>query len=70
MPTITFEVPDGALSAFRLSPTEFGKEMRVAAALLWYSRGEPHPIESCGYRWDESRTPSTSSRIGGFPWCR
>jgi predicted HTH domain antitoxin len=40
MPTITFDVPDGALSALRLSPSEFVKEMRVAAALLWYSRGE------------------------------
>src|SRR3984893_14592703 len=40
MPTITFDVPDGALSALRLSPTEFVKEMRVAAALLWYSHGE------------------------------
>ena len=40
MPTITFNVPDGALSALRLSPTEFVKEMRVAAALLWSSHGE------------------------------
>src|SRR5207247_10968612 len=40
MPTITFDLPDGALSALRLSPTEFVKEMRVAAALLWYSHGE------------------------------
>jgi hypothetical protein len=40
MPTITFDVPDGALSALRLSPTEFVKEMRVAADLLWYSQGE------------------------------
>ena len=40
MPTVTFEVPEGALSALRLSPTEFVKEMRVAAALLWYSHGE------------------------------
>src|SRR5437773_12529567 len=40
MPTITFDLPDGALSALRLSPTEFVKEMRVAAALLWYSQGE------------------------------
>jgi predicted HTH domain antitoxin len=29
-----------ALSALRLSPTEFVKEMRVAAALPWYSHGE------------------------------
>jgi hypothetical protein len=40
MPTITFDVPAGALSALRLSPAEFVKEMRVAAALLWYSHGE------------------------------
>jgi predicted HTH domain antitoxin len=33
-------VPEGALSALRLSPTEFVKEMRVAAALLWYSQRE------------------------------
>ena len=40
MPTVTFDVPDGALSALRLSPPEFVKEMRIAAALLWYSKGE------------------------------
>ena len=40
MPTISFDVPEGAFSALRLSPTEFVKEMRVAAALLWYSHGE------------------------------
>ena len=40
MPTITFDVPEGALSALRLSPTEFVKEMRIAAAMLWYSHGE------------------------------
>lgn len=40
MATVTFEVPEGALSALRLSPLEFVKEMRVAAALLWYSQGE------------------------------
>jgi hypothetical protein len=36
VPTITFDLPEGALSALRLSPTEFVKEMRVAAALLCY----------------------------------
>ena len=40
MATVTFDVPEGALSALRLSPPEFAKEMRVAAALLWYSQGE------------------------------
>jgi hypothetical protein len=37
-------VPEAALSALRLSPIEFVKEMRVAAAVLWYSHGEL-PIE-------------------------
>jgi predicted HTH domain antitoxin len=40
MPTVTIEVPEGALSALRLSPAEFVSEMRLAAALLWYSQGE------------------------------
>ncbi len=40
MATVTFDLPEGALSALRLSPTEFVKEMRLAAALLWYSQGE------------------------------
>ena len=40
MPTVPFDVPEGVLSALRLSPTEFVHEMRVAAALLWYSQGE------------------------------
>jgi predicted HTH domain antitoxin len=40
MPTVTFDVPEGALSALRLSPSEFVKEMRLAAALLWYSNAE------------------------------
>ena len=40
MATVTFDVPEGALSALRLTPTEFVSEMRIAAALLWYSRGE------------------------------
>jgi predicted HTH domain antitoxin len=40
IPTISFDLPEGALSALRLSPTEFVKEMRVAAASLWYSQGE------------------------------
>jgi len=34
MPAIMFDVPEGALLAQRLSPNEFAKEMRIAAALL------------------------------------
>ena len=40
MHTVTIDVSDGALSALRYSPVEFVKEVRIAAALLWYSRGE------------------------------
>lgn len=39
MAQITFDVPEGARSALRLSANEFVREMRVAAALLWYSEG-------------------------------
>jgi predicted HTH domain antitoxin len=46
MPTITVDQPEGALSALRLSATEFVKEMRVAAALLWYSQGELSPSKA------------------------
>jgi hypothetical protein len=31
--------PDSAFSALRLSPVEFVREMRVAAALKWYEAG-------------------------------
>src|SRR5262249_52920325 len=40
MARITLDIPESALSALRLSPNEFAREMRVAAALLWYSHGE------------------------------
>jgi predicted HTH domain antitoxin len=40
MTTITLDFPEGAFSALRLSPKEFGAELRLAAAALWYSRGE------------------------------
>jgi predicted HTH domain antitoxin len=40
MERITFDVSEDALSALRLSPNEFVREVRIAAALFWYSRGE------------------------------
>jgi predicted HTH domain antitoxin len=40
MTTITMEVPDDVLSALRRSPEEFARELRVAAAIHWYERGE------------------------------
>ena len=39
MPTVTMELPEDVFSALRRSPEEFAREMRLAAAMLWYSRG-------------------------------
>lgn len=39
MATIQLTVPDEALSALRRSPQEFADEIRLAAAVHWYSRG-------------------------------
>lgn len=36
---IEVELPDAAFSALRLSPVQFVREMRVAAALKWYEAG-------------------------------
>jgi len=40
MTTLTLELPDEVFSALRRSPEEFGRELRLAAAVHWYSRGE------------------------------
>ncbi len=37
--TVEVEVPDSAFSALRRSPKEFAREMRIAAAILWYHQG-------------------------------
>jgi len=39
MPKVTMDLPEDAFSALRRSPEEFAREMRLAAAMLWYSRG-------------------------------
>jgi predicted HTH domain antitoxin len=39
MPTLTLAIPDSALSALRRSPTELGRELKLAAAIHWYGRG-------------------------------
>lgn len=36
---IVLEFPNGAFSALRTSPTEFGQELRIAAAAKWYELG-------------------------------
>ena len=40
MPNVTVDLPPEVFSALRRSPEEFVQEMRVAAAIYWYSRGE------------------------------
>jgi predicted HTH domain antitoxin len=39
MATVTIEVPDEAFSALHRSPQELGREMRLAAAMIWYTQG-------------------------------
>lgn len=39
MPTLNLDIPDDALSALRRSPEEFAHELRLAAAIHWYSKG-------------------------------
>jgi predicted HTH domain antitoxin len=40
MTTVTMELPEEVFSALRRSPEEFVREMRLAAAMHWYARGE------------------------------
>ncbi|MCL2639254.1 MAG: UPF0175 family protein [Phycisphaerales bacterium] len=40
MTTITLQLPSEAFSSLRRSPEEFANEMRLAAAIYWYSQGE------------------------------
>jgi predicted HTH domain antitoxin len=40
MTSITLEMPDEVFAALRRSPDEFARELRLAAAVHWYSRGD------------------------------
>lgn len=40
MPIISFDISTDALSALRRAPDEFAREMRLAAAMHWYRRGD------------------------------
>ena len=40
MTTVMLEFPDDVFSALRRSPEEFARELRIAAAIHWYERGE------------------------------
>ncbi len=39
MAALTLSVPDSAFPALRRSPSEFAREMKLAAAVHWYQRG-------------------------------
>lgn len=38
MVNVRFEVPEGVLAALRKDPESFGREVRLAAAIMWYER--------------------------------
>lgn len=40
MKTVTLELPEDVFSAIRKSPDEFVRDLRLAAAVHWYERGE------------------------------
>ena len=40
MTSVTLEFPEDVFSALRRSPKEFASELRLAAAIHWYARGE------------------------------
>ncbi len=40
MPAVTIKLPEEVCSSLRRSPGEFADELRLAAAIHWYSRGE------------------------------
>ena len=40
MASVSVEMPEGVFSALHRTPEEFAKEMRLAAAIHWYGRGE------------------------------
>lgn len=40
MTTLTLQLPEDVFSALRRSPDEFLREMRLAAAIHWYSSGK------------------------------
>lgn len=48
MSTVTLELPDDVFSALRRSPEEFARELRLAAAIHWYERGQISQEKAAG----------------------
>jgi len=46
MTTVTLQFSDDVFSALRRSPEEFARELRAAAAIHWYERGELSQMHS------------------------
>jgi len=40
MALVSFDLSPDVLTALKRSPDEFAREMRIAAAIYWYRRGE------------------------------
>jgi len=40
MPIVKMDFSEDVFSSLRRSPEEFAREMRLAAAIYWYARGE------------------------------
>lgn len=48
MAAVTLELPEDVFSSLRRSPEEFGRELRLAAAIHWYSRGQVSQEKAAG----------------------
>lgn len=48
MRTMTLDLPDEVFSALRRTPEEFVREMRLAAAIYWYARGDISQEKAAG----------------------
>ena len=48
MHKVTLELPEEVFSARRRSPDEFVQELRLAAAIHWYQRGEISQEKAAG----------------------
>ena len=40
MPVVTIDLPEQTIANLGGTPEEFAREMRLAAAIFWYARGE------------------------------